>query len=141
MRVILLFGVLLGLTGFSAVPPVAGQDKPDLLVQASNEQWLALVDAAKYDESWDAASAQVKAAVTKEQWTRTMTASRSPLGKVVTRVVASSTYTRTLPGVPDGEYVVTLYTTRFEHKQSAEESIISVLEKDGEWRVAGYYFK
>ena len=141
MRVILMFGVLLGLSGLSAVRPVAAQDKPDLLVQASNEGWLALVDAAKYDESWDAASAQVKAAVTKEQWTRTMAASRSPLGRVVTRVVASSTYTRTLPGVPDGEYVVTLYTTRFEHKQSAEESIISVLEKDGEWRVAGYYFK
>ena len=141
MRLILMFGVLLGLSGFGAVRPVAAQNKPDLLVQASNEGWLALVDAAKYDESWDAASAPVKAAVTKEQWTRTMAASRSPLGKVVTRVVASSTYTRTLPGVPDGEYVVTLYTTRFEHKQSAEESIISVLEKDGEWRVAGYYFK
>src|ERR1700730_12992709 len=61
MRVIFMSGVLLGLSGLSAVRPVAAQDKPDLLVQASNEGWLALVDAAKYDESWDAASAPVKA--------------------------------------------------------------------------------
>jgi len=41
----------------------------------------------------------------------------------------------------DGEYVVSIYTTKFEHKENALETMVSMLEKDGSWRVAGYYFK
>jgi Protein of unknown function (DUF4019) len=120
---------------------VQAQQGPELLAQASNAEWLALVDAAKYGESWEAASAPVKTAVSKEQWTKSMTDNRSPLGAMVTRVLASSAYSKKLPGAPDGEYVMTLYTTRFEHKETAQETVISVREKDGQWRVAGYYFK
>jgi hypothetical protein len=100
-----------------------------------------LVDGGSYGESWEAASSGMKASVAKAQWEKAMTDNRAPLGKVVTRVVASSAYSKTLPGAPAGEYVVTLYTTQFEHSESAQETVISVLEKDGTWRVAGYYFK
>jgi hypothetical protein len=53
----------------------------------------------------------------------------------------SATYTKSLPGAPDGEYVVIQYDTGFEHKQSAVETVTPMLDKDGKWRVSGYFIR
>jgi hypothetical protein len=76
--------------------------------------WLSLVDEGNYAESWNQAAGLFKAAVTKEQWQNTVRAVRVPLGKVVARKLKSKQYTKTLPGLPDGEYVVIQYETMFE---------------------------
>ena len=68
---------------------------------AAAEDWLALVDGAKYAASWQDAAAYFKRAVAEDQWTQSMTAFRRPLGKVLSRTLASQSYTRTLPGAPD----------------------------------------
>jgi hypothetical protein len=60
---------------------------------------------------------------------------------MVARELKSKQYTKTLPGAPDGEYVVIQYKTTFENKKSAIETVIPMLEKDGRWRVSGYYIK
>lgn len=103
--------------------------------------WLSLVDDGKYSESWDQAAELLKNAVTKEQLLTSLKAVRSPLGKVVTRKFKSKEYTKSLPGVPDGDYVVIQYETTFEKKKSAIETITPMLDKDGKWRVSGYYIK
>ncbi len=46
-----------------------------------------------------------------------------------------------MPGAPDGEYVVIQYDSSFEHKQAAVETVTPMLDKDGKWRVSGYYIK
>jgi len=46
-----------------------------------------------------------------------------------------------VPGAPDGEYVVIRFSTSFEKKQSAIESITPMLDSDGVWRVSGYFIK
>jgi hypothetical protein len=46
-----------------------------------------------------------------------------------------------LPAAPDGNYVVLKYDTSFENKKSATETIAPMLDKDGKWRVSGYYIK
>ncbi|MGH7422575.1 MAG: DUF4019 domain-containing protein [Candidatus Methylomirabilales bacterium] len=46
-----------------------------------------------------------------------------------------------MPGAPDGHYVVIQYETSFEKKASAFETITPMREKDGKWRVAGYYIR
>lgn len=122
-------------------PSVEAQQKPEQLAQQSAESWLALVDSGKYVESWQEAAQIFKAAVTKEQWQSALRATRDPLGKVLSRKVKSTTYTKTLPGAPDGEYVVIQYESRFEHKEAAVETITPMMEKDGKWRVSGYYIK
>jgi len=103
--------------------------------------WLSLVDEGNYAESWNQAAGLFKAAVTKEQWQNTVKAVRVPLGKVMVRKLKSKQYTKTLPGAPDGEYVVIQYETTFEQKQSAIETITPMLDKDGKWRVSGYYIR
>lgn len=46
-----------------------------------------------------------------------------------------------LPGAPDGEYVVIEFESSFEHKKSAIETVTPMNDKDGKWRVSGYYIK
>jgi hypothetical protein len=103
--------------------------------------WLALVDAGKYAESWDAAAAYLKSAVTKDDWIKIMGGGRKPLGKLVSRTVSAKQYSTNLPGAPDGQYVVIQFKTAFEHKAQAIETVTPMLDKDGSWRVAGYYMR
>ncbi len=107
----------------------------------ASQAWLALVDQGNYSGSWEEAAEYFRAAVTVEQWQRSMRAFREPLGRVVSRKLKSKHYTNTLPGAPDGEYVVIQYQTSFENKKSAIETITPMLDKDAKWRVSGYYIK
>jgi hypothetical protein len=108
---------------------------------ASAEAWLALVDSGKYADSWKQASDYFKNAVKQSQWENSLTAVRKPLGKIVSRTLSSKTYMTSLPGAPDGEYVVIQFETSFQNKKSAVETITPMREKDGKWRVSGYYIK
>lgn len=115
--------------------------KPAQLAQKSAEAWLALIDSGKFAESWDEASSIFKGALTKDHWASTVKGVRVPLGAVQSREFKTASYTKTLPGAPDGEYVVIQYDTSFVNKQGAVESIIPMLDKDGKWRVSGYFIK
>jgi hypothetical protein len=53
--------------------------------------------------------------------------------------VESAQYRTSLPGAPDGEYVVIRFKTEFENKKEAYETVTPMKDKDGEWRVSGYY--
>jgi hypothetical protein len=105
------------------------------------EGWLALVDAGKYGKSWNAASGFFKSAVLQGQWEQSLKAVRSPLGKLVSRKLLSKTYMTSLPGAPDGEYLVIQFETSFQNKKFAIETITPMKEKDGKWRISGYYIK
>jgi hypothetical protein len=63
------------------------------------------------------------------------------LGALKSRVIQSSTFTHTLPGAPDGDYVVIKYATQFENQASAVETVTPLREKDGSWHVSGYFVK
>jgi len=110
------------------------------LAQQSSDAWLALTDQGKYADGYQEAAQYFKNAITKDQWEAATRASREPLGKVLSRKLKSATYTKALPGAPDGEYVVIQYDTSFEHKQSAVETVTPMLD-DGRWRVSGYYIR
>ncbi len=121
-------------------PLFARQDieKPAI---AAAEAWLSLVDEGNYLESWKAGATYFKNAVTQDQWMQSMVAFRKPLGKTLSRKLMSAKYATTLPGAPDGEYVVIQYQTSFENKLSAVETVTPVIDKNGSWRVSGYYIK
>ena len=109
--------------------------------QAKAEAWLKLVDEAKYDVSWDQAAGFFKRAVNKDHGRQAAAAAREPLGKVRSRTLKSRQHTTTLPGAPDGNYVVIQYVTTFEKKAAAVETITPMLDPDGTWRVSGYYVR
>jgi hypothetical protein len=105
------------------------------------EKWLALVDAGQYADSWKEAARYFKNAVKQDQWEQSLQAARKPLGELISRELSSKVYTKTLPGAPDGEYIVMQFEASFKNKKSALETVTCMKEKDGKWRVAGYYIK
>ncbi|GAB4178720.1 MAG: hypothetical protein Kow00108_14570 [Calditrichia bacterium] len=109
--------------------------------QTSAIEWLQLVDEGKYGESWDKAAGLFKGAVSQEQWNNSLTAARKPLGKLISRKVKSAQYMTTLPGAPDGEYVVFQFESSFANKKEAIETVTVMMEKDGKWKAAGYFIK
>jgi len=123
-----------------AVLAFAGGDETNAAIKAA-QSWLALVDSGNYAQSWDAAAQVFKSGVTKDQWVPMVDSARSRFGKVVSRTLKSALYTRTLPGAPDGDYVVIQYDTNFDKQKSSVERITPMREKDGQWRISGYYIK
>lgn len=105
------------------------------------EQWLALVDTGEYSDSWDEASELFRGAVTKEVWRQSLSGVRRPLGDMTNRSLQSAQYTTSLPGAPDGEYVVIQFATSFENKEAAIETVTPMRDEDGQWRVSGYFIK
>jgi len=120
-----------------------GQDNADKIkaAEAGSEAWLRFVDSGDYSQSWVEASSLFKAAVTEKEWERQIQAARGPLGALISRQVKSAKYTTTLPGAPDGEYVVIQYDTSFANKKSAVETVTPMMDKDGHWRVSGYFIR
>jgi hypothetical protein len=119
---------------------IASEEKVAAAVAAART-WLGLVDEGIYGDSWETAAAYFKSAITKEKWVQMLTAVRNPLGRLVSRELSSKTYMQSLPGAPDGEYVVIQFKTAFENKKSAIETVTPMLDSDGEWRVSGYFIK
>ncbi len=103
--------------------------------------WLKLTDAKKYSVSWQTAAKVFKSAVTADQWAKAAASARDPLGDLVSRDLFHDQLTTTLPGMPDGLYLVLRYATRFANKAHAVESITVMKDPDGTWRVAGYFIK
>jgi len=108
---------------------------------AASDAWLAVVDAERYDDSWEQACTLFRGAVSKDQWVRQAAGVRGPLGPVLSREVASAEYTTKLPGAPDGEYVVIQYRTKFQNKAGAIETVTPMRDQDGVYRVSGYYIR
>jgi uncharacterized protein DUF4019 len=116
-------------------------DRPEDAARPAVESWLELVDAGKYGAAWDQAAKLFKRSITKEQWKQTTSRARSPLGKLISRKLKYSEYTKHLPGAPDGNYVIIQFESVFEQKTSAVETVTSMLDADGVWRVSGYFIR
>lgn len=117
------------------------QDEKTKAAEAAAESWLKLVDAGNYGQSWEEASASFKASITKKDWEQRLKGVRDPLGAVNSRKVKAAKYMTHLPGAPDGEYVVIQYDASFANKKDSVETVTPMLEKDGQWRVTGYYIR
>ena len=109
--------------------------------QTASADWLKKLDAADYSGTWATAASIFKAAVSSQSWQPATQSVRAPLGAVRKRTDKSVIFTRSLPGIPDGEYVVIEYDTTFENKAASVETITVALDQDGTWRVAGYFIK
>lgn len=107
----------------------------------SADAWLKLVDENKYAESWNETAAFFKGKVSQEEWILTLTNLKPQFGKTISREIFLSNYSTSLPGAPDGEYVVIQYKTKFELKKNAIETIVPMKDADGKWRISGYYIK
>lgn len=132
-------GFLLCIWMLAVSSGVVAEDKEQAAKQAALA-WLELVDSGQYRASWDEAAKLFKTQVSADDWEKAVKTARHPLGALVSRRFASSHYANTLPGAPDGEYVVLQFETTFENKASATETVTPMWDH-GAWRVSGYYIR
>ena len=125
----------------SMAPAVAGNAEKEAAAVISAEQWLEMTDEGNYAQSWKEAAELFRNAVTQDQWEQSLQGVRKPLGNLISRKVTTKTYKTSLPGAPDGEYVVIEFTSSFEKKKSSVETVTSMMDKDRKWRVSGYYIR
>lgn len=105
------------------------------------QSWLALVDQQKYAESWSDAAKAFQGATTQDNWVHAASGARGPLGNLVSRQLGSAEYHTSLPGAPDGKYVVIQFNTVFSNKAHAVETVTPMQQDDGAWKVSGYFVK
>jgi hypothetical protein len=107
---------------------------------ASAKKWLGLVDKGEYAKSWKQAASYFRKGMPEQKWAQIARTFRAPLGKMMARKLADAAYRTSMPGGPEGQYVLIHFHTSFEKKKAAFETVITVLDKDGKWKVASYLF-
>jgi hypothetical protein len=140
MKRIVVVGVAIAIVLLVGISWAKDADKEKAAVTAA-QKWLTLIDAGKYSESWQESSEYFRNAVNQDQWEQMLQSVRNPLGKVISRKLKTKAYKTSLPGAPDGQYVVIQFDTSFQNKKSAIETVTPVFDKDGQWRMSGYYIK
>ncbi|HSI55418.1 MAG: DUF4019 domain-containing protein [Ramlibacter sp.] len=99
--------------------------------------WLLLLDRRDWGRAWESSGNAFRGSVPLPAWLDAIPKLREPLGAFVERTPAESNYKTTLPGRPEGEYVTTIFVSKFE-KREVQEVVTMVREADGKWRVTGY---
>ncbi len=134
LKMVVVLATCLAAASFS----FADQEK-EQAARAVAEDYLRLVDSGRYAESWEVSANFFKNLVPKARWVGQLKEFRPPLGRVLNREVLGAQYTQSLPGAPEGHYVVVRFATAFDNQPEALETVTPMLESDGLWRVSGYY--
>lgn len=125
----------------ASAPALALPSGPLSRAEMAATTWLAVADAGDYPRSWREAAGLLQTSVTQPKWESALQTGRSQLGGVKSRTLKSATFSRTLTGAPDGEYVLIQYETQFEFKPQAIETLTTMKDKGNVWKVAGYFIK
>ena len=148
LRRILMVSVVAFLPGLAAGAAAQSLSPDQRQALDAAERWLVPVDAQRYNDAWAMASAPFKAAVGRDDWRDGIRKIRKDYGKVVARKGQRMAYVGEAPG-PDypttgpkeGMKIGILFDSTFAGKKKATEEMTMVYEKDGLWRVAGYYIR
>ena len=130
-----LLGIILALTSV-----VNAQPSTDAGVEAATA-WLKLIDDGNYAASWQDASSYFRSQIPEDKWVDTIGNLRKLLGGLAGRELASAQPVTTLPGAPDGNYLVVQFRSSFTNKHSAIETVIMLFAKNGHYAVAGYFVR
>ena len=141
---VVLFAVLFGaLVAFAHGQGMTPEQRDAL---NSAERWLVPVDAQRYADAWAMAATSFKGSVDRNKFRDGLRDVRKDYGRVVQRKAEKMGYLGSPPGPEDGgpkegAQISILFETRFVRDRMATEEMVMELEKDGVWRVAGYYIR
>ena len=128
-------------TGCKKTGPSTETTQQETEALAAAQSWLSLLDSGDHAACWDASGKLLQTAMDRDTYITKMTSVMTPFGACKSREVLSKKYKTSLPGAPDGEYVVIQFKTSYEKKSKAVETVTPAKEEDGAWRVSGYYIK
>jgi hypothetical protein len=89
--------------------------------------------------TWRTLAAPLRASVPEERWPAQIAQMRAPLGRPITRELASAAYTEELVNAPPGKYFLVEFDSQFTDAACGER-VVAMYEY-GAWRVAGYFIR
>jgi len=108
---------------------------------AAATEFLYLVDTEEYAKSWEVTSSALKNMLSQAAWSEEIDRLRSFLGPVIERIHHDIAYTDSASDVPEGQYVVMTFISRFELSEQVFEKLTLMLGENNQWQVAGYFLK
>ena len=103
--------------------------------------WLALVDAGKFEATWVEAARSFQKAQSKVDWAKGLGEARPTMGKLVIRTLLNHEVRTTLPNLPPGKYITVRFTTVFEKHANGSESVTVVKDGTRGFRMMSYLLK
>lgn len=82
----------------------------------------------------------VQQEVTATQWQQSIQQARIQFGATISRQLSSIELATSLPGLPDGEYGILIFSTEFANKSDAFETV-PMNKSSGNWRPMGYFIR
>ena len=120
------------------VPGAVSNPEFEKAGQNAAHAWLMLLDRKDWGTAWDSSGAVFRQNVPLGTWMDNVPKLRDPFGTFAERRPAEVAYKKTLPGRPDGDYVTAIFVSRFDKKPEVIETVTTMREADGRWRVMGY---
>jgi hypothetical protein len=128
-------------------PPPAGAPQADdphaadeLAAQRQALGFLGYLDQGRYADSYSYTGMLIRTKLDRDAFSTQIQKARASTGALQSRELIDSAYTTTVPGAPEGQYVILHYHASFANRQDAVETVTLAFAK-GYWRVDGYYIK
>ena len=87
--------------------------------------------------TWRGLASPLRASVPEARWRAQIARMRAPLGRPLTRELASAAYAEELVDAPPGQYFMVEFASQFS-EAACGERVVAMFERGG-WRVAGYF--
>lgn len=103
--------------------------------------WLALVDASKFEATWDEAATSFQKAQTKADWAKGLGGARPTMGQLISRTFLNHEIRTSLPNLPPGKYITIRFTSFFEKHKDGAESVTLIKDGTRGFRMMSYLLK
>ncbi len=128
-------------------PPQTGAqpgDDPHIAEEQAAERqalgFLGYLDHGRYADSYAYTGMLIRAQLDREAFASQIEKTRAGVGALQARELIDAGYATSVPGAPEGQYVVLHYHSSFANRPDAVETLTLAFAK-GYWRVSGYYIK
>ena len=128
-------------------PPTGTQQQADdphaadeLAAERQALGFVGYLDQGRFADSYAYTSMLIRSQLDREAFSTQIQKTRAGTGALQSRELMDANYATTVPGAPEGQYVILHYHASFANRQDAVETVTLAFAK-GYWRVAGYYIK
>jgi hypothetical protein len=134
--------------GLVQMPLIAMQGPPqadphaaeELAAQRQALGFLGYLDEGRFADSYAYTGMLLRARADRESFASQIQSARTGTGALQARELIDASYSTSVEGAPEGQYVILHYHSNFANRQDTVETITLALAK-GYWRVDGYYIK
>lgn len=121
--------ILLWLISFSAQAQTA--------YERATLKWLALVDANKMQKSWESTDPRLQNSISRQDWLAAMQQIKAQTGHFKKRQLIAIENRRIAGSTTDIKILI--YKSHYSKQQSVTETLISMPDSKGLWRISGYF--